>query len=95
METQIGWMWGVLAAVFSACTGGFFFLNNRLNKLSDHIDTSRAWVDSFNKLAQDVREIKIFLKGDFDKNGQYKDGLVHIVRDMKKDVEILKEKVGA
>lgn len=68
-----------------ASLGGFFFLSKRLNELSDHIDTSKKFAETFARLVADVHEIKEALLGNFDKPG-----LIRRVHDIDRDVKELK-----
>ena len=112
MTETIGWLWVAVCGMFGTCATGFFFLNHRLNKLSDNIDTAKNYerivseissrvdilsgniettkyvAESIKRLADDVHEIKIFLKGDFKSPG-----LMHEFRDVKDNLSTLKEKV--
>lgn len=86
--TEIQALWGALAIIAGACTGGYFHLSSRLNYLSDHIDTSRRFTAMVEKLGTDVHEIKIALIGDYSKPG-----LIRKVHDVEKEVNVIKEAI--
>ena len=69
MNEHIGWIWGVITLGFSVCITGFFFLNKRINELSDHIDTSKSFLEKIEKLVTDVGQIRTALIGDFNEKG--------------------------
>lgn len=81
METAI---WTVLTIIASCCTGGFFFLNKRLNDLSDHIDMSKKFSEQLIQLSSDVHEIKNALIGTYQDRG-----LIGRVHDQEKKLEAL------
>jgi len=82
--TELTFIWGSIGIIISTAIGGFFFLNKRLNELSDGIDISKDFSKQLVILVQDVHEIKSALIGNFDKKG-----LIGKFNDLERKVETM------
>lgn len=96
ISDQIGWIWSFVVSMLGICVLGFFFLNKRLNQLSDKINITDSFSEQLKvlniKLSDFIERFDRMEKklvGDIDKRG-----LVWHVFDNIEEIEKIKRKIG-
>jgi len=66
---EVWWVWGAITLWVGLSGTAYFFLNKRLNDLSDKIIISADFSKQIVQLVSDVHEIKTALLGSYEKKG--------------------------